>query len=209
MDCSAVFQGRSLNAELLQGPDNTNLLLGVLLRFRLNSIPIMGDLEQMFYQIQVPEEQRSLLRFLWWPDGDTSQEPLEHEMCVHLFGAISSPSVAGYALRKTADDGAIKYGEVARETILKNFYVDDLAKSNETTEETISMINNVSNMCASGGFNLTKIISSSRKVLESIPVEKRGKNFQACDISGIINLPIERALRVIWDVENDTLGFRI
>ena len=58
----------------------------------------MGDLEQMFYQIYVPEKQRSLLRFLWWPDGDLNQELEEMEMCVHLFGAVSSPSVAGLGL---------------------------------------------------------------------------------------------------------------
>ena len=64
MDCSAQHEGRSLNAELLQGPDTTNLLLGVLLRFCQYAVPFMGDLEQMYYQIYVPENQRSLLRFL-------------------------------------------------------------------------------------------------------------------------------------------------
>ena len=38
MDCSASYQGVSLNEELMQGPDNNNLLLGVLLRFRSRCI---------------------------------------------------------------------------------------------------------------------------------------------------------------------------
>ena len=208
MDCSAEFQGRSLNAELLQGPDNTNLLLGVLLRFRLHPVPVMGDLEQMFYQIFVPENQRSLVRFLWWENDDISQDPVDHEMCVHTFGAISSPSVAGYALRKTAYDGESTYGEAAAAVVVRNFYVDDMCKSNRNTQSAIAMIKNVQNLCSSGGFNLTKLISSSREVLESIPDEKRAKNLQNRDISKM-NLPVERALGVIWDVENDTLGFRI
>ena len=103
MDCAASFKGRSLNAELIPGPDNTNLLLGVLLRFRLHNVGYMGDLEQMFYQINVPAEQRSLLRFLWWPDGDLEKELHEYQMCVHLFGAASSPSVAGWLLRFKKD----------------------------------------------------------------------------------------------------------
>ena len=35
-DCSAQFQGESLNAHLLQGPDLTNKLIGVLCRFAGN-----------------------------------------------------------------------------------------------------------------------------------------------------------------------------
>ena len=54
MDCSARFMGMSLNEELIQGPDNTNRLEGVLLRFRKHNVPFMGDLEQMFFQIFVP-----------------------------------------------------------------------------------------------------------------------------------------------------------
>ena len=33
-DCSAQFNGRSLNKELLTGPDLTNPLMGILTRFR-------------------------------------------------------------------------------------------------------------------------------------------------------------------------------
>lgn len=208
MDCSAKYQGRWLNAELLQGPDNTNLLVGVLLRFRQHEVAVMGDLEQMFYQIQVPEKHRSLLRFLWWPEGNTSLEPVEHEMCVHLFGAVSSPSVAGYALRKTALDGAKLYGDAAAEAVIRNFYVDDFCKSEKNTQLTVSLIRNVDSMCDSGGFNLTKLISNSREVLESIPVEKRAQALRMCNITDV-TLPIERALGVLWNVENDALGFRI
>ena len=32
-DCAAKYKGRSLNEELLQGPDLNNTLVGVLLRF--------------------------------------------------------------------------------------------------------------------------------------------------------------------------------
>ena len=50
-DCSARFHSRSLNDELLQGPDLTNLLVGVLLRFRRGKYGFMGDIEAMFHQV--------------------------------------------------------------------------------------------------------------------------------------------------------------
>ena len=75
-DASAKFEGMSLNQELLQGPDMTNLLVGVLLRFRKEHVAIMADIEAMFYQVQIPEPQRSFFRFFWWEDGKLEEEPL-------------------------------------------------------------------------------------------------------------------------------------
>ena len=47
-DCPAKFQGICLNDELLSGPDLTNSLLGVLMRFRKESIAFTADIESMF-----------------------------------------------------------------------------------------------------------------------------------------------------------------
>ena len=71
-DCSAQFEGESLNRHLLQGPDLTNNLSGVLYRFRREPVAIMCDIESMFYQVKVPEVGRDLLRFLRWDKGETS-----------------------------------------------------------------------------------------------------------------------------------------
>lgn len=103
-DCGATFMGTSLNEQLLQGPNLTSTLVGVLLRFRQEAVAVMGDIQSMFHQVKVPEEDRDFLRFLWWPEGDLTKEVSEFRMTVHLFGAVSSPSCASFALRKTADD---------------------------------------------------------------------------------------------------------
>lgn len=50
-DCSAKFQGVSLNDKLLQGPDLTNNLIGVLTRFREEPIAMTADVEAMFMQV--------------------------------------------------------------------------------------------------------------------------------------------------------------
>ena len=89
----------------------TNSLVGVLLRFRQEPIDFMADIEAMFYQVFVPEEQQSYLHFLWWPDGNINQELEEYEMSVHFFVAISSPSCANIALKKTADDCQDNFGK--------------------------------------------------------------------------------------------------
>lgn len=48
-DCASTFAGTSLNKELLQGPDLTNTLLGVLIRFRHGPIALMTDIKGMFH----------------------------------------------------------------------------------------------------------------------------------------------------------------
>ena len=63
-DCSARFGGTSLNDQLLQGPDLTNGLVGVLSRFRQGPVAFMSDIDAMFHQVRVPEDQRDFLRFL-------------------------------------------------------------------------------------------------------------------------------------------------
>jgi hypothetical protein len=57
-DSSAKFAGVSLNDVLLKGPDLTNRLLGVLLRFRREAVAITEDIEQMFYNFKITEPHR-------------------------------------------------------------------------------------------------------------------------------------------------------
>lgn len=168
-DCTASFQGRSLNGELLQGPDLTNTLVGVLLRFREEPIAMMADIESMFYQGNVPEEDADLLRFLWWPNGKLDEPLEEFRMTVHLFGATSSPSVASYALRRTAEDHKDTASPEAVQTVLRCFYVDDCLISLATENDAVTLASDLRTLCARGGFILTKWMSHSRKVLMSIP----------------------------------------
>lgn len=83
-DCSAKYHGKSLNDELLQGPDLTNSLVGVLTRFRQDPVAFMSDVEAMFHLVRVNPEDRSALRFLWRPDGNVDLEPEEFMMTTHF-----------------------------------------------------------------------------------------------------------------------------
>ena len=69
-DVASLHDGVSLNNQLLQGPDLTNNLLGILLSFRQYPIALVADIEGMFNQVKVPPEDSDALRFLWWEDSD-------------------------------------------------------------------------------------------------------------------------------------------
>ncbi|XP_067023705.1 uncharacterized protein [Acropora muricata] len=207
-DCSADFQGHSLNRHLLQGPDLTNSLVGVLCRFRQEPVAFACDIEGMFHQVHVNEEHRDLLRFLWWEQGDTTKAPTEYRVTVHLFGATSSPGCANLAFRTAADDGVNEFGVEATSFIKENFYVDDGLKSVPTVREATKLIKNSTKMCMKGGFRLHKFTSNSKEVVESTPVESRAKEITELDLNHDL-LPPERVLGIEWNIENDAFKFRI
>ena len=62
-DCFASYQGTSLNDNLLTGPNLINELLGVFIRFRRYEIAFSCDIEKMFHQFIVKEEDRRFLIF--------------------------------------------------------------------------------------------------------------------------------------------------
>ncbi|XP_021340009.1 uncharacterized protein LOC110441227 [Mizuhopecten yessoensis] len=206
-DCSARYQGISLNDNLLHGPDLTNELLGVLIRFRGEQIAVLGDIETMFYQVKVPEAERDYLRFYWWENGNTENEPKIFRMTVHLFGATSSPSVCNYALQRTVEDSEEQFELEVQDMVKKNAYFDDCLASVATENKAISLVHNVTQMCKSGGFRITKWMSNSRNVVESIPEDYRAKEAKSWSLDS--RPPIERALGVYWLIENDSLGFKI
>ena len=112
-DCSANYKGTSLNKNLLQGPDLTNNLMGVLCRFRQEAVALTCDVQGMFHQLFVNKADRDLLRFFWWNCGDFKNEAEEYRMKVHLFGAASSPGCANFAFKRAADDGEKEFGSEA------------------------------------------------------------------------------------------------
>ncbi|KAK0136825.1 hypothetical protein N1851_026997 [Merluccius polli] len=161
----------------------------------------------MFHQVRVPSNDRDFLRFFWWLDGDINNAMVEYRMTVHLFGATSSPSCASFALKLTAKENKDKYQEEVINTVYNNFYVDDCLRSIETTKNAISLYKDLVSLCALGGFRLTKWISNSKKVVAAIPEEERAK-VKHMDIDKE-HLPVERALGVQWNVEEDTFNFKL
>ena len=117
-------------------------------------------------------------------------------MCVHRFGAVSSPSSSNYALKRTAVDNSSSFDVDASETVTKNFYVDDLLKSVKSEVYAVDLIKRVKEMCAAGGFNLTKFICNRKNVLMSIPDIHRREGLKDADLVKE-ELPTERALEYI------------
>ena len=206
-DCAAKYKGVSLNDQLLQGPDFMNSLVGVLIRFRQEPVAIVSDIEAMFHQVKVTNDDCNYLRFLWWDDGDLSKPPSEYCMTVHLFGATSSPSCTSFCLKRTAEDNRNRFSEEAIKTLERSFYVDDSLKSTRSVDDAISLVSELRSLLQTGGFRLRKWISNSREVLASIPEDERATS--VANLCFDENLPFDRTLGLQWDIENDCFTYDI
>ena len=205
-DCAAEYRGFSLNNQVFPGPDLTNKLIGVLLKFRLRPVAVMADIEAMFHQVKVEQSDQDVLRFLWWKNGDMDQQPDVFRMTSHLFGGAWSPSCCAYALRRTVEDHGKGYDEATCTTALNNFYVDDCLKSVATVEEAIELVQQLTSLLQKGGFRLTKWTANKQVVLDTIPSGERSKKL----IEREFDAPLEdRALGVYWNVDKDSLGYRV
>ena len=163
-DCSAPCDGQSLNQQLLQGPDMTNSLTGVLCRFREDRIAFMCDIQGMFHQVKVDVKHRNLLRFLWWDNPELKGDPVEFRLTVHLFGATSSPGCANFALKTTADQYEETSASAAADFIRRNFYVDDRLKSVPSVEQAKELIKNTSPCVRKVAFGCTSLVQTAEKL---------------------------------------------
>ncbi|XP_052224697.1 uncharacterized protein LOC127840306 [Dreissena polymorpha] len=202
-DSSAVFDGNSPNNILLTGPNCTNSLLGVLLRFRRNAVAVMCDVQQMFYCFKVNKEHRDLLRFFWHKDNNPKKELIEYRMTVHVFGNSPSPAVATYCLRKAVETA----DEDVRTFVNRDFYVDDALTSHLKEEEAIDLIKRTQETLSSS-IRLYKIASNSRVVISSFPVEDLAIDMTSFDIS-TDEMPDQASLGLKWNNNGDTFEFKI
>ena len=56
-------------------------------------------------------------------------------MTVHVFGAVDSPCCANYALQRAARDQQGNFSEDAIHAVGRNFYMDDLLASKQSSDE--------------------------------------------------------------------------
>ena len=85
---ASKYHGASLNKSLLVGPDLLQNLIFVLLRFRQHKYAVSADIEGIFLQVGVREEDQPSLRFLWREDPTSSV--VVHQYTRHIFGARDS-----------------------------------------------------------------------------------------------------------------------
>ncbi|XP_062603957.1 uncharacterized protein LOC134265758 [Saccostrea cucullata] len=204
-DSSAQCQGLSLNQALLTGPNLTNDLLGIFLRFRQGSVAVTVDIQQMFYGFYVRPDHRKYLHFFWYKENDMNKGLVEYQMKVHVFGNTTSPAVATYALRKTVEESDCD----VKNFVVKNFYVDDGLFSNQTVQEAADLIKRTQkDLAEKGNLKLHKIASNSLELMNHFPNQDLSKEIQDLNFTEEY-LPLHQSLGLTWNLQTDSFMFNI
>ena len=75
-------------------------LIGILLRFRLNKIAVVSDIEMALLQIGLQDDAKDATRFIWLKDKnilETDNNTQTYRFCRVPFGIIASPFLLGAA----------------------------------------------------------------------------------------------------------------
>ena len=100
------------------------LLFDTLVRFRSHPIALTADIQAAFLQIAISEDDRDVLRFLWFDDVNKENPTIvEYRYCRLVFGLTCSPSILGETIRKHIVQFQSEHPEVVE--ILSRLYADD------------------------------------------------------------------------------------
>ncbi|XP_042240042.1 uncharacterized protein LOC121878116 [Homarus americanus] len=128
-------------------------------------------------------------------------------MTVHLFGGVWSPSCAAYALQRTFQDFGDGFSDAANRAN-SNFYVDNLLLSVTEPKEAIMISRQLRHLLSLAGFKLKKWISNNKEVLNTIPLKSRHTGVKEVNL-GCEDLPTERALGAMWDLNGDQFAAKV
>ena len=212
-------RGVSLNDCLHVGPSLTPLLFDILLRFRVNPVVLIGDIEKAFLNVEVDREDRDYLRFLWVKDiaGDNLEVEV-YRFCRVVFGLNASPFLLNATLRHHIET-FVERDPIFVQKMKDGFYVDDLVSGGKHTDEVRDLYEEAKSRMAMGGFELRKWLTNDTALREYINKQesasdtkqvKRLDDFETYAQSSL-GIPrdssCDKVLGLIWGCEEDLIKF--
>ena len=213
-DASAKVDGPCLNDCLYTGPKFSQNILDILLRFRLNQIALIGDVEKAFLMISVADCDRDVLRFLWVGDTkDPQSEVTVMRFTRVVFGVLASP----FLLNATIDHHMAKFESVDQPFVHKfrrSIYVDDLASGAQDVDSAYDFYIKSKLRLAEASFNLRKFDSNylelRQRIAENEQLLCRSTTNTQPQMDDLCTEAVERqVLGVRWNVTTDHLIFDI
>ncbi|XP_071581100.1 uncharacterized protein [Temnothorax nylanderi] len=198
-----VSSGTSLNEHLHVGPNLLPALADRILCWRWHTYAMAADIEKMYRQILVHEEDRDLQRIVWRkePDG----EILDLRLNTVTYGQACAPFLALSSLRQLARDEQARFPKGVS-VLLEDSYMDEFYFGADTKAEALEKQKQLGGLCKAGGFPLKKWIANSTELLEDIPENDRlPRQSRACTDERITH----SALGLLWDPHEDCFYFAV
>ncbi|XP_011174413.3 uncharacterized protein LOC105206631 [Solenopsis invicta] len=198
-DASAKSKnGVSLNDVLIVGPTIQDKLFSHLIRFRTYRYVITADIEKMYLQVLLHENDRRYQRILWRKNDNVET----YQINKLAFGVSSSPFLAIRVLQKLADDEAHAFPIAAR-VIKSHLYVDDLLSGADSIEEARIIRDEVIALLARGGFSIRQWASNDKRIIDDLATSALHARF-TFDEGRFF-----KTLGIAWSTDGDKLHYSI
>lgn len=183
-------QHYSLNDCLYKGPNYIESLPAKLIRFRMKPVGVLADIRKAFQMIEIDENDKEYLKFLWWRDN-TQTQMITYRHCRVVFGLKCSPFLLAAVLEEhlSAVENSKRW---AAEELKSALYIDNCVTSMNSHEDYEEFKRTAMEIMSEGKFEL-------RQWECSLPL-----NLNA------ISLPMEtKVLGMVWEKRMDTLKIQI
>lgn len=198
---SHTTTGVSLNDILHIGAKLQTDVFNVLLWFRQFRYVFTTDIEKMYRQIKVHQDDWNFQRILWI---DEYKKLVTFQLSTVTYGLACAPFLALRTIKQLIQDEGDKF-PLAVPSLIKGRYVDDIFGGADTIQQAQQIVQQLDKLCMAGGFPLKKWVSNHTSVIESIPQENR-INFSSVHFQETM---ITQILGMNWNSLTDTFQFSV
>lgn len=194
--------GNSLNDVLHVGPTLQADLMMLILNWRLYKFVFNGDIEKMYRQILVYNEDSQFQRILFRknPNG-----PIEdYALNTVTFGVNCAPYLAIRTLVQLADQSEEMFPQ-ASHILKKETYVDDILSGSHDLQSSLDALSQVIAVLKSAGFPLKKITSNCAEILESVPQD----DILDTDFLKFQEMSTTKTLGIQWNALSDCFSYTV
>ncbi|XP_072761512.1 uncharacterized protein [Anoplolepis gracilipes] len=193
--------GVSLNDTLMTGPTLQQDLLSIVVRFRTFKYVLIADITKMYRQILIDESQVPLQRILW--RNNPNEQLREFELLTLTYGTSPASFLAIKSLQTLAKSERQNY-PIGAQTVLRDFYVDDLITGSNSMEGALQIRNETTSLLSKGGFILHKWTSNKLELIENIPDASITHSIRNLDKEDVF-----KTLGIQWNPMDDMFQYMI
>ena len=176
MNGAYEFKGQCINDFLMPGPSRMNRVWDVMARSRRKLYLLACDVESMFLNIRVDEEQEDplYLRALF-------QDPLTRKIRViqcktHVFGLSQSPYVAMEVVRKHSQKLRSQYPDAAA-AVEEDIIMDDVIHTSDSKPKLLKTQKELIGLFNKASMKVHKWVTNLPELWSTLPEESRAKSY--------------------------------
>ncbi|GFW29351.1 integrase catalytic domain-containing protein [Trichonephila clavipes] len=193
--------GTSLNSLLGVGPKLQRDIFEILLNFRIPRIVFTADIEKMYRQILVADEDQRYQQILW--RNNSTENIRTYKLKTVTYGLASASFLATRCIKQIALDD--KDNPNLSRVLQEDIYMDDLLSGADTPNNAISICKDIAHVLSTRGFHLRKWNSNSTEFLAQF--SEHSSHDARVEFSKDSN-ESSKVLGLFWNSSNDTFGFQ-